>query len=229
MANSVPPRARVDTYYRAEVAVFLLLVLPSLVLGALLEQPRSLGFAVTAVATIAQDLGLVALILYFLWRNGEPVRRLGWSWGGGGREVLIGAVFFWPIAFATSALAGLLTRLGLSSPPASLTFLQPAGPWQTVLGVVLVAVVAVSEETIFRGYLLLRLGALTRSTAAAVILSSIVFGLGHGYEGSAGMASVTLLGALYAVVYVWRESLIAPIVMHFMQDVLGILLPVIGH
>ncbi|HEX5421165.1 MAG TPA: type II CAAX endopeptidase family protein [Gammaproteobacteria bacterium] len=221
-------RGRARRMLAAEVGAFLLLILPSLVLGALLRTPRSVGFAVTAVTTIAQDTGLVALVLYFLWRNGEPLRRLGWNFGGGVREVLVGIVLFGPIAFATSALATWLTKLGLSAPSGEISFLAPAGAGELALGVLLVAVVAVAEETIFRGYLLLRFGALTRSTEAAVILSSIVFGLGHGYEGSAGMVSVAVLGALYALVYVWRQSLIAPIVMHFLQDLLGIVIPNIG-
>jgi membrane protease YdiL (CAAX protease family) len=47
-------------------------------------------------------------------------------------------------------------------------------------------VVAVSEETVFRGYLLLRLGAVLHGPFRAVLLSSALFSLGHGYEGSAG-------------------------------------------
>jgi membrane protease YdiL (CAAX protease family) len=209
----------------AEVGAFLLLILPSLVLGALMRTPRSVGFAVTALAVIAHEAGRVGLLLYFLWRNGEPLRRLGWNLSGGAREALVGVVLFGPIAYATSALATFLTKLGLSAPSGEISFLAPSGAGELALGVVLVAVVAVAEETIFRGYLLLRFGALTRSTEAAVILSSIVFGLGHGYEGSAGMLSVATLGALYALVYVWRQSLVAPIVMHFLQDLLGIVIP----
>lgn len=212
-----------------EVAVFLTLIVPSLVLSALVRRPDSAGFIVTATATIAQDVGLVALVLYFLWRNGEPVRRLGWSAGGGVREVLIGAVLFVPLLFATAALAGWLTDLGLSGERSTLRFLQPAGAWQLTLAFALVAVVAVAEETIFRGYLLLRLKPLTRSVGIAVILSSIIFGMGHGYEGTAGMVSVTVLGVAYALVYEWRRSLVAPIVMHFLQDFVGIVLPSLGR
>jgi membrane protease YdiL (CAAX protease family) len=212
-----------------EVAVFLTLIVPSLVLGALVRRPDSTGFIVTAAATIAQDIGLVALVLYFLWRNGEPVRRLGWNLGAGVREVLIGAVLFVPLLFATAALAQWLTELGLSGERSTLRFLQPAGTWQLALGFVLVAVVAVAEETIFRGYLLLRFKPLTRSAGIAVLLSSIIFGIGHGYEGTAGMVSVTVLGIAYALVYEWRRSLVAPIAMHFLQDFVGIVLPSLGR
>lgn len=218
--------------HAVEVAVFLTLILPSLVFGALLGVPASVGFTITALSTIARDISLVTVVLYFVWRNGEPLRSLGWTWHAAklSEEALIGLVLFAPALLATSALGSALSRIGFSAPSAMPAFLQTQGPWQLALAVVLVIVVAVAEETIFRGYLLLRLGALTSSTTAAVILSSVLFGLGHGYEGGAGMVSVTALGAIYALVYVWRGSLTAPIVMHFMQDFLGlVLLPQLTH
>ena len=103
-------------------------------------------------------------------------------------------------------------------------FLAPAGEFQVVLAVLLVAVVAVAEETLFRGYLIHRLAAITGSEAAAVILSSLLFALGHGYEGTAGVIAVGLMGFLFALAYLWRGSLVAPITMHFIQDFASIVL-----
>jgi membrane protease YdiL (CAAX protease family) len=37
------------------------------------------------------------------------------------------------------------------------------------------------------------------------------------------------MGLAFALVYLWRKSLVAPIVMHFLQDFIGIvLLPLLG-
>ncbi len=97
------------------------------------------------------------------------------------------------------------------------------------LAFVLVVVVATAEETIFRGYLLLRLEAVSQSTTVAVILSAVIFSLGHGYEGGAGVVTVGVMGVIFALVYIWRRSLVAPITMHFLQDFLAIvLLPLLG-
>ena len=91
-------------------------------------------------------------------------------------------------------------------------------------------VVAFAEETIFRGYLMLRFRGITASAGWAVVISSVVFSLGHGYEGSAGMISVGVLGAIFAIVYLWRGSLVAPMVMHFLQDFIGIVvMPLLGR
>jgi membrane protease YdiL (CAAX protease family) len=63
-----------------------------------------------------------------------------------------------------------------------------------------------------------------------VVLSSVIFSLGHGYEGSAGVVTVGFMGLAFAIVYVWRRSLVAPIIMHFLQDFLAlIVIPVLHH
>ena len=213
-----------------EVCVFLFLIVPSLAFSFFAINQGSVGFVLTAVATILRDLALVALILFFIWRNGEHVRRLGWTFKHGWTDVGLGILLFIPFFFGAAYLDSALQAAGFSSPSAPTPgFLTAQGPLQFVLAFVLVVTVALSEETIFRGYLMLRFGAITSGPAAAVILSAFVFSLGHGYEGSAGVVTVGVMGLVFALVYLWRGSLVAPIVMHFLQDFLGIvLLPLLG-
>jgi hypothetical protein len=52
-----------------ELLVFLFLIVPSMVLSFFAVKQGSLGFVLVAVATICRDLGLVSLILFFMWRN----------------------------------------------------------------------------------------------------------------------------------------------------------------
>jgi uncharacterized protein len=82
----------------------------------------------------------------------------------------------------------------------------------------------VSEEIIFRGYLLLRFSHLLRGLGGAAVLSAAIFSIGHGYEGAAGVVTVGVTGLMFALVYLWRRSLVAPIVMHFLLDFLAIVL-----
>ena len=49
-----------------EVAVFLFLIVPSLVLSLFVSDPQSTGFRLTAVMVIARDLALLSLVLYFV-------------------------------------------------------------------------------------------------------------------------------------------------------------------
>ncbi len=213
-----------------EVAVFLFLIVPSMALSLFAIRQGQLGFVLTATAIIFRDLGLVSLILFFLWRNGEPVARIGWTWRQPLRELSVGVACFVPVWLGAMLLEWALLRAGLSAPATPRpSFLEARGVAEAILAVLLVTVVAVAEETIFRGYLLLRFPAVVRSMAAAVLLSSAVFALGHGYEGSAGLVTVGVLGAVFALVYLWRGSLVAPVVMHFLQDFLSVvLLPLLG-
>jgi uncharacterized protein len=230
--NRMSPPERLEPSIRVqaiEVTVFLFLVVPSLAFSFVSTTSYS-GFVLTASATILRDLALVGLILFFLWRNREPLARIFWTARRFGREIALGLALFVPVFFGASLLDGLLRSAGLSSPPSSLPKgLYPAGAGQTALAILLLCVVAVSEETIFRGYLLQRFRSTTHSQGLAVLISTLVFAIGHGYEGTVGVLTVAALGVVYSSVALWRKSLVAPMVMHLLQDLLVIvILPALG-
>jgi membrane protease YdiL (CAAX protease family) len=208
-----------------EVSVFLFLIVPSMVLSFFAVKQGTLGFALTAVATIMRDLGLLSLILFLIWRNREPISRIGWTFRNGWRDIPLGILLSIPMFYGAILLEEALQGLGFSVPATPTpSFLAAKGMAEIVLAVILVFVVAVTEETIFRGYLMLRFEATTSSRAIAVLLSAAIFALGHGYEGSAGVVTVGAMGLAFALVYLWRKSLVAPIVMHFVQDFVTVVL-----
>ncbi|MDQ3871166.1 MAG: CPBP family intramembrane metalloprotease [Chloroflexota bacterium] len=172
-----------------------------------------------------RDLGVVALVLYFLWRAGESPRALGWTRHQIGREIALGGLLFVPVYIAGRWLEAQLLGLGLSGPltPAP-NLVPPHDSASVLLAVLLVAVVAISEETIFRGYLLLRFRAIVPNAGLALVLAFVIFALGHGYEGMAGVVSVGAVGAAFGAVYLWRRSLVAPATMHFLLDLVAIVL-----
>ena len=214
-----------------EVLVFLFLIGPSMVLSFFALKQGKMPFDFLAAATILRDLALVSLVAFFLWRNREPVSRIGWTAREAVREAALGVALFIPMLILASLVEAYLRGAGFSGTPKNLSgILTPSGPWEFALAFVLVVVVAVAEETIFRGYLILRFEVLTGSPWAAAILSAAIFSVGHGYEGAAGVATVGVMGLILAGVYLWRRSLIAPIVMHFLQDFIAIFaLPLLLH
>jgi membrane protease YdiL (CAAX protease family) len=220
--NRVPPSSREQLL---ELSIFLLLIVPSMVLSFFAIKRGGLSFLLTAWATIFRDLGLVALIFYFLRRNAEPAASIGWTGQKKWREIGLGLALFPPFTLGAGLLERGLLAAGFSVPstplPASLT---AKGIPELLLAAILVLVVAVSEEIIFRGYLILRLRGLTRSPFESILLSAFIFSLGHGYEGSAGVVTVGFMGLFFALVYLWRGSLVAPVVIHFLQDFTGIVL-----
>ena len=214
-----------------EVSVFLFLIVPSMALSFFAVKQGSLSFVLVAFATILRDLALVSLILFFIWRNNEPITWIGWTFKNSRKEIALGILLFIPFSFGTGLLEKGLQAIGLSVPSTPLpSFLAARGMVEFLLALVLVVIVALAEETIFRGYLILRFKTITSNPIGAALLSAAIFSLGHGYEGSAGVVTVGVMGVIFALIYIWRQSLVAPIVMHFLQDFIGIvLLPLFGR
>ncbi len=214
----------------AEVSVFLFLIVPSMIFSFFIVKQGGMSFVLVALSTILRDLGLVCLILFFARRNGERLEMIGWSFKNVRKDVLLGIWLFIPFFFGAGLLENGLRMIGFSAPAAPLPSLsaEKTAP-EFLLAAVMVVVVAMAEETIFRGYLILRFRTVMANTSAAALLSAVIFSLGHGYEGSAGVVTVGVMGLVFALVYLWRQSLVAPMVMHFLQDFIGIvLLPLLG-
>ena len=223
LSNAGPPDWKVQFF---ELTVFVLLFVPSLVLSYFERDLDETSFIIAAAATIFNNLGLVGLILFFLWRSGESLKQIGWSFSGWGKEAGLGVVLFVPFTVITGLCEDLFLKMGLTSPNESLpSFLAAQGSYEMILAIILVTIVAIGEETIYRGYLILRFKFLLRNIPAAALISSGIFALGHGYEGTAGIATVAVMGLAFAGIYIWRRHLGAPIVMHFLQDFIGIVLP----
>ncbi len=207
----------------AQVLLLLFLVLPSLGLSPLALE--DITFPWLAAAVILRDLTLLALVGYFVWAEGGTAASIGWRRRGAGHEVLLGALAFAPALLGLALLQSLLQSFGLPParpPPAALI---PQTPGDAAFAVVLLVVVAVVEETLFRGFLLTRLLALTGHRGVALTVATLVFALGHGYQGVTGLIAVAALGLLYGVIYLWRGSLVAPATMHFLQNAAGMLVP----
>ena len=229
MADEPVPQGHYEETYPSrisqlfEVSVFMLLIVPSMLLFYFTVKGAGMGFVLTALGTIFHDVALLGLIAFFAWKNHEPKQRFGWTNSGSEREVVLGVLLFFLMFFVGSLIEHILSAAGVSIPakplPSFLTARSPAG---YTLAFVLVVVVAVTEETIFRGYLILRLTGITGSRLAGVLVSTLIFSLGHGYEGVTGVIAVGLIGLALCGVYLWRKSLIAPMVMHFLQDFTGI-------
>jgi membrane protease YdiL (CAAX protease family) len=89
---------------------------------------------------------------------------------------------------------------------------------------------AIGEEIVFRAFLIGRLeaafgGASRVATAAAVLLSSVLFGLAHAYQGPTGILITGTLGLIFACVYAYAgRNLWLNIVVHGVYDTLSLAL-----
>lgn len=215
-----------------EVLTFCFIIVPGLAFSFVAGPSVKENFLLGILGVILSDLALVTLVCFFLWHNGERFSRIGWIPKGYVMEIILGLLCFLLMAYLMSFVAQWLQWLGLPFSKAHIpSFLEPAGESQYIMATILIIIVAISEETIFRGYLILRFKSVTGSTTAALTISTIIFSLGHGYEGGVGSVIIVgCMGVVFALVYLWRKSLVAPIVMHFMQDfTVMVLLPILSH
>jgi uncharacterized protein len=77
------------------------------------------------------------------------------------------------------------------------------------------------EEVIFRGYLQRQFAAMGRSTLFGVVVSAIVFGASHGYEGPARMFLIAIFGLMFGLLAWWRKSLRPGMIAHAWHDSLS--------
>ncbi|MHB8841104.1 MAG: CPBP family intramembrane glutamic endopeptidase, partial [Candidatus Aquicultor sp.] len=79
----------------------------------------------------------------------------------------------------------------------------------------------ICEEILFRGFLIFYLSQVLPSLPliAVVVISSVIFGFGHAYQGLKGIIGTGILGLGLAVLYVATGSLLLSMVIHALVDV----------
>lgn len=82
------------------------------------------------------------------------------------------------------------------------------------------------EEAAYRGFLFyyIRLWFPQISVVALVLLASLVFGMGHLYQGWKGIAATGVAGLILSTVYVVTGSLLAPAVLHIFGNMRAVLI-----
>lgn len=76
----------------------------------------------------------------------------------------------------------------------------------------------VCEELLYRGYLIWYFGHWL-PVVPAVVVSSVIFGVGHSYQGVKGILTTTLVGGAMAAVYITTGSLWPAMAVHAIIDI----------
>lgn len=97
--------------------------------------------------------------------------------------------------------------------------LAPTNGKEIACWLLLCMLVGVAEELVFRGYLQSQFTAWARGAAAGgVIFSAMMFGAAHGYEGVRAMFLLTVFGAFFSLLALFRRNLRAGIFAHGWHD-----------
>ncbi len=143
-------------------------------------------------------------------------RRVGWDlvvWSVVG-TLLLGA-FQWfnlrRVGRMSGAIPDFMRRLAER--------VLPHGSVEFVPYCALALTAGVCEEFLYRGFVM---GALTRAglyPSAVVVISSVLFGLAHSYQGRSGVVGTTLLGLVFGIARLTFQSLLPLMVWHSGVDV----------
>lgn len=183
------------------------------------------GRVILYSSTIVMEWLLVGYIVLGIRKRGVRLRELiQGRWSSAGKFFLdVGiAVAFWVAASIVLGSLGYLLGLGnanaAADAKAKLSFMVPRSLGELALFLGVSATAGFCEEVIFRGYLQRQFAAITGSAVAGVVLQAVIFGAGHGYEGSARMLLIAVYGAMFGVLALWRRSLRPGMIAHGLHD-----------
>lgn len=78
----------------------------------------------------------------------------------------------------------------------------------------------ICEEILFRGYLIGYLQSYS-DLWTALLVSSLMFGLAHAYQGPRGVLQSLVAGLIFGLLYLFSGSLLVPILLHITVDIHG--------
>jgi membrane protease YdiL (CAAX protease family) len=165
----------------------------------------------------------------------------GWTWMHLAMAKTLAITFAVGLIFALAAPIAALKktkgRAAIRKAFAKLMFFLPDQPGQYGVFAALCVTAGICEEWICRGFLFRYFGAwppvagaMPHGTAwplgltAAFILSAVIFGANHFYQGVTGVVQTAVLGAVFGLLYLWTGSLLVPMIVHALVDLRALIL-----
>jgi len=139
------------------------------------------------------------------------------AWAGYGlTAVICAALVFQAVTIVRNpkSLANVRDKL------TSLSFLFPGTPRERRMFDAVSVTAGICEEIFFRGYVVVYLMAVFGTPFwAAGLISSLVFGFAHVYQGPTGILRTGFVGLMFFVLYALTGSLWAPMIAHAVMDI----------
>jgi membrane protease YdiL (CAAX protease family) len=171
------------------------------------------------VLTVCMQWGLFLINYVALWRE-----RTGFAGIGLVRPRMVD--FAWAIAFlfaanvVLSALAWGLAQIGLPA-DGDISWIIPQDTTGRIIWLIVSFTAGFCEEVAFRGYLMTRLRLIlgTKTWVVPVIITSLAFGLCHGYQGWGNMVLIASYGVMFALLFIRTGRLWPLIIAHTLNDI----------
>jgi membrane protease YdiL (CAAX protease family) len=195
-------------------------------LGSQLDLLKEVADPVNEVYFPTMIVQLITMLLVLVAVRSENVNLADLGMRGFNRWTILQAVAF---VMAANLILSVLQIALFSQSPGSfneITGIIPQTSFARCIWVILCAIVAVSEEMAFRGYILTRITRLAGGRVwVGVLTATVAFASGHLYQGFGGLAIIAVYGLMFAGLYLYTGSLYPGIVAHFLQNVTILFVP----
>lgn len=187
----------------------------------------STGNLVNSTALTLSTLAVAWLFIWGLLRiRGRSWKDLGLRKTENWKRTILIAVGGVVVLHVLIGLLLMPAVVDLTNKPLDVSrFDQLRGNLPALLGglVIVWVVAAFFEEMVFRGYFLNRIADLfdrkNPGLAAGVLISSLIFGVGHMYQGISGVILTGLVGIIYSLIYILNQrNLWALVLTHGLYD-----------
>ena len=184
--------------------------------------PPASDYLLRSLSAIVSQILLTGAVMAGLYSRGRFFqstlmnRRVSWT------QDLVQGLLVYMGGMMVVLLSGMMAGvLHIARPDRSLLVAMLPHTWWHMLPWLGISVCAgVGEELVFRGYLLQQAAAWLGSVRWAILLTSVLFGVMHAYEGWVAVLSLMILAGFYAVVTVRSGHLRTAIIAHILQDLL---------
>lgn len=169
--------------------------------------------------TIAWEWTVFGYVYWGVRRHGKTFRDIaGERWKTATDVFRDVAIAFCSWIVAIIVLSAVSRLLHASGSLEAARRLAPQGALESVVWIALATTAGICEETIFRGYLQRQFVAWFRSVPLGVLLSAILFGTGHIYQGARPAVVITVFGLIFGILAEVRKNLHPGMMMHAWQD-----------
>jgi membrane protease YdiL (CAAX protease family) len=190
------------------------------------ESFRNFGGAAAVVLMLAWQQVPLFLGAVNKWGFVADARRAFATTGWLGPTLLVALI----VALVGGAVLGIVLARSETEVPSigDVQALLPRNRAELKYGAALAINAGVVEELLFRLAMPALVFGFTGNAVSAVVVSVLIFGALHVYQGVAGVVGATIIGALFMAIYLASGSIVAAIVVHTLFDLRSlVLIPVV--
>ena len=224
-APSIPPGILASQRAVAVAEIILCSSVPTQVtIGALLglaglaplEPSGELSLSFVLILSLVDTVVLIALMVALTRSHGESVAALWLGSRPAAREVRVGLLLIPAVFLVVVVLLNVLRLVApwLHNVPTNPLEQLAATPWEAAVFAIVAILAGGVREELQRAFLLQRFVRYLGGPAVGVITLSVAFGAGHYMQGWDAVIVTAVLGAFWAIVYLRRGSVVAPVVNH---------------